>query len=107
MRLLFPVIALPLLIPAASPAQAPASPAPVAATPTFPMGDMPVVNPLKQNALKCPPTSRYEAAKRGGKLDMKKLNELPAADGYKAVLREIDGCNAPVMVGYGFGGTQR
>ena len=106
MRLLFPVIALPLLIPAASPAQTPEA-APAVATPAVPTRDMPTFNPLNRNALKCPPTSRYEAAKRGGKLDLKKLNELPAADGYMAVLREIDGCNAPVMVGYGFGGTQR
>ena len=103
MRLLFPVIALPLLIPAASPAQPPTDPAPTVATPAVPTRDMPVVNPLSRNALKCPPTSRYEAAKRGGKLGLEKLNELPAADAYKAVLREIDGCNAPIIVGYGLG----
>lgn len=106
MRLLFPVIALPLLIPAASPAQAPNS-APAVATPAVPTRDMPTINPLNRNALKCPPTSRYEAAKRGGNLDLKKLNELPAADAYKAVLREIDGCNAPIIVGYGIGRTRR
>ena len=99
MRLLFPVIALPLLVPAASTAQTPA--------PATPAREMPVVNPLAQNQLNCPPTSRYEAATRGGKLDLKKLNELPAADGYKAVLRKIDGCNAPIVVSYGFGSVQR
>ena len=100
MRLLFPVIALPLLIPAASPAQTPASPTPPQASP---VRDMPVFNPLARNSLKCPPTSRWEAAKRGERLGLKKLNELPAADAYKAVLREIDGCNAPIIVGYGLG----
>ena len=99
MRLLFPVIALPLLIPAASVAQAPA--------PTVPARDMPVINPLAQDQLSCPPTSRYEASKRGGKLGPQKLNELPMADGYKAVLRQIDGCNAPIVVSYGFGRDQR
>ena len=100
MRLLLPVIALPLLIPAASPAQTPASPAQPQASPAR---DMPVINPLSRNSLKCPPTSRWEAAKRGERLGLKKLNELPAADAYKAVLREIDGCNAPIIVGYGLG----
>ena len=51
----------------------------------------------------CPPTSRWEAAKRGERLGLKKLNELPAADAYKAVLREVDGCNAPIIVEYGLG----
>jgi hypothetical protein len=64
---------------------------------------MPAINPLARTSLKCPPTSRYEASKRGEKLGLKKLNELPAADAYKAVLREIDGCNAPIIVGYGLG----
>lgn len=103
MRLLFPVIALPLLIPAVSPAQTPASPAPSEVTPATPARDMPVVNPLARNSLRCPPTSRYEAAKRGERPGLKTLNELPAADAYKAVLREIDGCNAPIIVGYGLG----
>jgi hypothetical protein len=107
MRLLFPVTAL-LLVPAASVAQSPNLFAPAPAVDEIPMvvtpvREMPVINPLTQNALKCPPTSRYEAAKRGEKLGLKKLNELPAADAYKAVLREIDGCNAPIIVGFGFG----
>ena len=103
MRLLFPVLALPLLIPGASLAQMPVGPASPETTQTVPVRDMPVINPQARNGLNCPATSRYEAAKRGGKLDLKKLNQLPAADGYKAVLREIDGCNAPIMVGYGLG----
>ncbi len=99
MRLLFPVIALPLLIPAASVAQTP--------TETVPAREMPTINPLAQDRLSCPPTSRYEAARRGGKLGAQKLNELPMADGYKAVLRRVDGCNAPIVVSYGFGRDQR
>ena len=38
---------------------------------------------------------------------MTRLNELPMADGYKAVLRRVDGCNVPILVGYGFGREQR
>ena len=106
MRLLFPVLALPLLIPAASPAQTPVSPASPESERAVPVRDMPVVDPQARNALNCPPTSRYEAAKGGGKLGLKKLNELPAADAYKAVLREIGGCNAPIIVSYGLGGRR-
>jgi hypothetical protein len=68
---------------------------------------MPVIDPIARNQLNCPSTSRYEAAKRGGKLGQQKLNELPMADGYKAVLRRVDGCNAPIIVSYGFGREQR
>jgi hypothetical protein len=68
---------------------------------------MPAINPLARNQRGCPPTSRYEASKRGGGPGGQKLNELPMADGYKAVLRSVEGCNAPIVVGYGFGGVQR
>jgi len=112
MRLLFPVLAVPLLIPAASIAQTPAPAAPPtmtgeASSPAVPVRDMPVINPIARNQLNCPPTSRYEASKRGGRLGAKKLNELPMADGYKAVLRQVDGCNAPIFVGYEVGREQR
>lgn len=112
MRLLFPVLALPLLVPAASEAQTPAPATPTISfesspAPPVPIRDMPVINPNARDSAACPPTSRYEASKRGGKLGAQKLNELPMADGYKAVLRRVDGCNAPVLVGYGFGREQR
>ena len=98
MRLLFPALAFPLLFPAASTAQPPAA---------FPAREMPVIDPIAESPNACPPTSRYEAAKRGGKLGARKLNELPMADGYKAVLRRIGGCNAPIVVSYGIGAAQR
>jgi len=98
MRLLFPVLLTPLLIPAASTAQPPA--------PSFPVRNTPVINPIAQDSKACPPTSRYEVAK-GGKLGAHKLGELPMADGYKAVLRKVDGCNAPILVGFGYGREQR
>jgi hypothetical protein len=112
MRLLFPVIALPLLVPAASTAQTPSVDIPAASTaevpaPAVPVREMPVINPNAADSTACPPTSRYEAARQGGTLGAHKLNELPMADGYKAVLRRIDGCNAPIVVSYGFGRNQR
>jgi hypothetical protein len=112
MRLLFPVLALPLLMPAASAAETPAPASPKfvfegSPAPPVPVRDMPVIDPIARNQLNCPSTSRYEAAKRGGKLGPQKLNELPMADGYKAVLRRVDGCNAPIIVSYGFGREQR
>ncbi len=112
MRLLFPVLALPLLIPAASAAQAPAPANPKfvfegSPAPPVPVRNMPAIDPIARNQLNCPPTSRYEASKRGGKLAPQKLDDLPMADGYKAVLRRVDGCNAPIIVSYGFGREQR
>jgi len=98
-RFLFPMLALPLLIPAASTAQGPA--------PSSPVRDMPAIDPYAQDARTCPPTSRYEAARRGGRLGAQKLSELPAADEYKAVLRRIGGCNAPIIANYDIGGEQR
>ena len=81
-------------------ATAPAS----AAAPTA-ARDMPVINPNGSASAACPPTSRYEAARRGGKLGLKRLNELPAADMYNAVYRRIDGCEAPIIVRYDVGGN--
>ena len=68
-----------------------------------PVGDMPVINPNPDSG-RCPPISRYEAMKRGDHQEMPRLlNELPAADLYKAVYRKVGGCVAPIIVGYGFG----
>ena len=52
---------------------------------------------------KCPPISRYEAARRGGQLKPDLLDQLPMADVYKAVYRRVDGCVVPAMVKYGVG----
>jgi poly(3-hydroxybutyrate) depolymerase len=70
-----------------------------------PARDMPVLNPNATAPATCPPTSRYEAARRGGKLGLSLLNELPTADMYKAVYRRIDGCEAPIIVRYDVGGN--
>ena len=73
--------------------------------PGKPTRDMPIINPNGLAAAICPPTSRYEAARRGGKLRMQKLNELPAADMYSAVYRRVGGCEAPIIVRYNVGGA--
>ena len=75
-----------------------------ASTWAAPISDMPVVNPRENQPAACPPTSRYEASRRGKKPDARKLNELPAADLYKTVYRRIGGCDVPIIVRYGVGG---
>ena len=59
----------------------------------------------KSQAANCPQTSSYLADQsgmyRGKPLTPKKLTELPQAQGYMAVLRRINGCEAPLtMVEY-------
>jgi len=71
----------------------------------LPAGNMPVLNPNGDAAGICPATSRYEAARRGGKLPRSLLGELPAADLYKAVYRRVGGCEVPIIVRYDIGGT--
>jgi hypothetical protein len=75
-----------------------------AAAPSQPAGSMPVLNPNAPIGKACPPTSRYEAARRGGHLGARNLNELPAADMYMAVDRRVDGCQVPIIARYGIGG---
>ena len=69
-----------------------------------PARDMPVLNPNASEPASCPPTSRYEAARRGGKLPPSLLTQLPAADMYSAVYRKVGGCEAPIIVRYNVGG---
>jgi hypothetical protein len=81
-----------------------AAPAPAATVPPDRAGDMPIFNPNAPAMGKCPPISRYEAARRGGKLMPRHLDDLPPADVYRAVYRRIGGCVAPIIVRYGLGG---
>ena len=73
-----------------------------AAAPQPNVDKMPV-HDLGASIPQCPPISRYEAAKRGGKLKPNLLNELPMADVYSAVYRRVGGCVSPVIVRYGVG----
>ena len=85
-----------LLLAAAAPAPS-AGPAPA--------GDMPVIRPgpAPSPAIECPPTSRFHAARRDGRLKARRLNELPMADTYAAAYRHIGGCEPPIIVRYGVG----
>ena len=75
--------------------------------PVKPAGEMPIVNPNADAPAPCPPTSRYEAARRGGPLSAQKLNQLPTADLYLAVYRRVDGCEVPIIASFDIGTTQR
>lgn len=85
-----------LFLAAAASAQPTARPLPP------PASSMPTIDPGNSSA-KCPPISRYEAAKRGGKLKRSLLDELPMADMYKAVYRRVGECVSPVILKYGLG----
>lgn len=97
MRLL--VLAAAIALPASA-ASAPAIDAPAADMPVFKVG--PAVDDER-----CPPISRYHVARRNQErrpLTAQKLNELPVADAYLAVSRQIGGCEVPIIVRYGIGG---
>ena len=70
-----------------------------------PLRDMPILDPNVGSPKSCPPTSRYEAVRRGKALAARKLNELPAGDLYMAVYRKIGGCEAPIIARYNIGGA--
>lgn len=93
MRLLFPVLALPLLVPAATSAQ---TPAPAIQSPQNNARAMAATN---SNCRK--PTSYHAeigSAWRGDPVTPRKLAELPPAESYKAVYRTVNGCEEPMTV---------
>lgn len=77
-----------------------------AAASTQPARDMPLYNPDANASANCPPISRYEASRRAGRLAPRHLDELPAADLYKAVYRHVGGCNVPIIVRFNIGRSQ-
>lgn len=90
-----------MLLPAASVA----APAIIAVAPQpQATADMRVFNPNDGTADNCPPTSRYQAMYKNRRPDARKLNELPAADHYKAVYRRVGECEVPIIAGYNIGG---
>ena len=74
-----------------------------AGAPPRPARDMPLFNPDANERVNCPPISRYEAFRRGGKLSPQHLDELPGADLYKAVYRHVGECNVPIIVRFNIG----
>ena len=93
MRLLFPILALPLLVPAATSAQ---TPAPTVESPEN------AARPIAATGSNCRKTTSYRAelgsAWRGDPVAPRKLTDLPAAESYKAVYRTVDGCEEPMTV---------
>lgn len=93
MRLLFPVLALPLLVPAATSAQTPASAI---------QSPQSSARPLAVTGSNCRKTTSYHAelgsAWRGGEVPPRKLTELPPAESYKAVYRTVNGCDEPMTI---------
>ena len=82
-----------------------ASPEPVIPMPQqYAPGEMPVLNPNAPVGKACPPASRTEAARRGGRLGIQRLTQLPAADMYVAVDRRVEGCMAPIITRFDIGG---
>ena len=93
MRLLFPVLALPLLVPAATSAQ---TPAPTVESPQS------MARPIAATGSNCRKTTSHRAelgsAYRGDQVVPKQLTELPPAESYKAVYRTVNGCEEPMTV---------
>ena len=78
-----------------------------AAASAQPARDMPVVNPLPQNAL-CPDTPMSIARKMGKRPPHAiPLSKLPPAQTFMAVERRIDGCPAPLTATEYRGGNRR
>lgn len=80
----------------------------VAATPTAdPRPSMSMIDPSARPV--CKSDGRYQIAdpallyRNDGKARMAPLGALPKANHEKAVLRTVDGCTAPVVVGYQVG----
>ena len=92
MRLLLPVLALPLLVPAATLAETPAA---VVRTPNAPSF-------FAAPGSNCRKTTSHHAdqssAWRGDPVAPRKLTELPPAESYKAVYRTVNGCEEPMTV---------
>ena len=67
-------------------------------------GKIPLEAPLGPPAAHCPPTAAQQVAQRlqrdGQQAKLHLLNDLPPASAYAAVLRRIDGCEAPLIIRY-------
>ena len=59
---------------------------------------------FKPPAANCPQTVQYYAWQRDRKMVPHRLTELPDANVYKAVYRQVNGCEVPVVVRYGVTG---
>ena len=92
---------------------APLFSAPAASEPVIsvPGGEKGVINPNQRDAAGlCPRTAAQmaadRAAKAGGSALFHKLTELPPGNAYVAVYRQIDGCEAPIVIRYDVRGSK-
>ncbi len=92
MRLLIVMAAIAIPF-ASSPARGPAAPVPSARTHEAP-------TPLGRPGC---PRSNFHYADEQGTAEAKRLHELPPASLILAVVRNVDGCQEPVIVRYGYG----
>ena len=72
-----------------------------------PLNTARVIDPTAGSPANCPPISRYDAARKGGKATARPLGDLPAADQYKAVYRRVGGCIVPMISSFGLGLTPK
>lgn len=73
------------------------------ATDLQPIGEMRVFDPRSDQPSTCPAISQYETSRKGRVPEVRKLNQLPSADAYRAVYRHIGQCEVPIIVRYGVG----
>jgi hypothetical protein len=94
MRLLFPVLVLPLLVPAATSAQT--------AAPAAGASPQNTARAILSTGSNCRKTTSYRAdgtlAWRDEPMTPKRLTDLPPAESYKAVYRTVNGCEEPMTV---------
>ena len=56
--------------------------------------------PFLSSRSDCPKIATYQTARPGEPLRPRKLSELPQANAFAAVYREIGGCEVPMLVGF-------
>ena len=96
------ILTVALLIPASSPAVGPQAPAETKA----PAAQAPGTQPMAGLGTGICTRPDLLPAQEAGALRAKPRGELPPGELRLAVMREIDGCQEPVIVRYGFGGKQ-
>jgi hypothetical protein len=84
------------------PASSAAAPPPAVAPAPAPAPALPQSQGFGSASAACVNPNVHQAEGRGT-AEAKRLGELPPANLYLSVMREVDGCNMPVIVNYGVG----
>jgi len=61
------------------------------------------IAPPVRSAKECPRTTPHIVVERGEPPQLRKLTELPPANMYSAVYRQVGGCEKPIVVRYNVG----